>query len=510
MRIPFDRFALSAAVAEISAMLPARVQDIRQPDADQFTFELFGSRGAFLLLVSVHSQLFRAHIATRKPANAPSPLQFCSALRSKLAGASMVVAEQVNEDRVLSLSFESELGDFVLLVELFGNRSNAFLLNSKAQVVAIAQPGAKSLASRQLGMWKPYVLPAKSAGVQDSKFFQRLVAQNLDAMARGPAVFVKGAGAYPVQLESLGLDGEKHPSFGRALELAYVEYAHQLERDRIVAALRAQVSRVVSSNEQAIRAIDEALAAASSSKSTQIQAELLLAYGPSSQSGTNTIDAFDYDGNPIKIQLDEDKDYKETAVRLFAKAKKAKERAPLIVAQRLRLAAEQAELLAVLTQVDVAPDLNTLRSLEELCAKAKWWRRSTVQQAAVAEAHGGKKIRELIGPGGSRILYGENAEANDFLTGRIGKPDDYWFHVRGHTSTHVLLPTQRHPERIPMADIHYAALIATLNSGQKHASHVPVDYTLKKYVRKPRGAAAGTAHYTNEKTIFIDPDRAKL
>ncbi len=42
------------------------------------------------------------------------------------------------------------------------------------------------------------------------------------------------------------------------------------------------------------------------------------------------------------------------------------------------------------------------------------------------------------------------------------------------------------------------------NSVMKHASYVPVDYTLRKYVRKPRGSKAGAALYTHEKTLYVD------
>jgi predicted ribosome quality control (RQC) complex YloA/Tae2 family protein len=33
---------------------------------------------------------------------------------------------------------------------------------------------------------------------------------------------------------------------------------------------------------------------------------------------------------------------------------------------------------------------------------------------------------------------------------------------------------------------------------------VPVDYTLKKHVRKPKGSAAGFATYTHEKTLHVN------
>ena len=42
------------------------------------------------------------------------------------------------------------------------------------------------------------------------------------------------------------------------------------------------------------------------------------------------------------------------------------------------------------------------------------------------------------------------------------------------------------------------------NSVIKHASYVPVDLTLRKYVRKPRGSKPGAALYTHERTLYVD------
>jgi hypothetical protein len=68
----------------------------------------------------------------------------------------------------------------------------------------------------------------------------------------------------------------------------------------------------------------------------------------------------------------------------------------------------------------------------------------------------------------------------------------------------VVIRTQNRPDRIQREHLEFAARLAVQNSGQKHAKYVPVDYTLKKYVRKPRGAPAGTVSYTHEKTLHID------
>lgn len=40
------------------------------------------------------------------------------------------------------------------------------------------------------------------------------------------------------------------------------------------------------------------------------------------------------------------------------------------------------------------------------------------------------------------------------------------------------------------------------------AQNVPVDYTLRRYVKKPSGARPGYVIYTNQTTLFVDPDEA--
>lgn len=102
-------------------------------------------------------------------------------------------------------------------------------------------------------------------------------------------------------------------------------------------------------------------------------------------------------------------------------------------------------------------------------------------------------------------MYGENATSNDYLTTRVAKPNDIWMHVRGSASAHVVVATDNHPERVGRDVLEFAARVAVRNSVAKHSSYVPVDYTLKKHVRKPRGSAAGYAVYTQEKTLHVEP-----
>ena len=119
-------------------------------------------------------------------------------------------------------------------------------------------------------------------------------------------------------------------------------------------------------------------------------------------------------------------------------------------------------------------------------------------------AFDGFKVRETE-IDGFAVFWGETATANDYVTTRIAKPNDYWLHVRGAHGAHVAVRTNGKPERVPPSVLLKAAAIAARHSNQKHARHVPVTVTLAKHVRKPRKAAAGAVTFTHDKTLFVDP-----
>ncbi len=131
------------------------------------------------------------------------------------------------------------------------------------------------------------------------------------------------------------------------------------------------------------------------------------------------------------------------------------------------------------------------------------------QAAAGAQTSGpdfqGYKIRRYTTPEGYEIYCGESATANDFLTTRIASPNDLWLHVRASAGSHVVIRTKGQPDKVPPSVLYRAATIAALHSNQKHSGLVPVDYTLKKHVRKPRGAAAGSVEVQREKTLHVAP-----
>ena len=80
------------------------------------------------------------------------------------------------------------------------------------------------------------------------------------------------------------------------------------------------------------------------------------------------------------------------------------------------------------------------------------------------------------------------------------KPGETWLHAKNMPGSHVLI---RSEEKIPEATLREAALLAAWYSKGQNSSTVPIDYTLRKYVKKPGGSPAGFVIYTNQHTLYM-------
>jgi predicted ribosome quality control (RQC) complex YloA/Tae2 family protein len=103
------------------------------------------------------------------------------------------------------------------------------------------------------------------------------------------------------------------------------------------------------------------------------------------------------------------------------------------------------------------------------------------------------------------VLIGRSSEANDHLTLHMARPEDYWFHAHGCAGSHVVLRRGKGANEPSKATLLEVASWAAFHSKARTAGKVPVIYTQKKYVRKPRGAKAGTVHVEREKMLMVRP-----
>ncbi len=106
---------------------------------------------------------------------------------------------------------------------------------------------------------------------------------------------------------------------------------------------------------------------------------------------------------------------------------------------------------------------------------------------------------------GWEVLIGRSSEGNDHLTCHLARPEDYWLHAHGCPGSHVVLRRGKGPNEPSKATLEEVASWAAWHSKARTAGKVPVHWTLKKYVRKPRGAKAGLVYIEREKALLVRP-----
>ena len=82
-------------------------------------------------------------------------------------------------------------------------------------------------------------------------------------------------------------------------------------------------------------------------------------------------------------------------------------------------------------------------------------------------------------------------------------------HAADYPGSHVIVRNPTRADEIPQQTLLEAAALAAFFSRAREESKVAVHYTLKKFVGKPKGAAAGLVSLSSFKTILVEPKSMK-
>ncbi|SMC56105.1 Rqc2 family fibronectin-binding protein [Sporomusa malonica] len=105
---------------------------------------------------------------------------------------------------------------------------------------------------------------------------------------------------------------------------------------------------------------------------------------------------------------------------------------------------------------------------------------------------------------GFSLIIGKNNRQNDLVTFKQAQPDDIWLHTKDMPGSHVIIRSEK--REIPTQTINEAAQLAAYFSKGRQSANVPVDYTKRRYVRKPSGVKPGFVIYDHQSTIYVTPD----
>jgi len=128
----FTSFDVAAAVCELKeAILNARVSNIYQLNDKTLLFKLRRGEAVYRLVLEAGKRLNLTSYAFEKPLVPPA---FCMALRKFLRNSLLKNIEQYEFERVVLFDFSGKLGNFRLVLELFGE-GNIILVDGENKIV---------------------------------------------------------------------------------------------------------------------------------------------------------------------------------------------------------------------------------------------------------------------------------------------------------------------------------------------------------------------------------------
>jgi predicted ribosome quality control (RQC) complex YloA/Tae2 family protein len=110
---------------------------------------------------------------------------------------------------------------------------------------------------------------------------------------------------------------------------------------------------------------------------------------------------------------------------------------------------------------------------------------------------------------GLTIFVGRDGADNDRTTFEFAKPYELWFHTQQCAGSHVVMKFPNKSFVPSKREIEETAAIAAFHSKARHDSLVPVAYTERRHVRKPRKAKPGLVMVELEKSVMVVPQKER-
>jgi len=465
---------VSAVLQEVAPVLTGGwIQKIYQPTPHTIVLEIRTPGQTHRLLISCFPETARLHLATAPMQNPPSPPPFCQFLRAHLQGAHIDTITQVRDDRIVRINLTTKAGPRALIAELTGKTSNLLVLDDGDRVLR----NLKESNNRRGQPYRPPAATRHSLQVRSSISSTRSMADSL----------------FPLST---------------AIEAQYQDREAVASLD---AARTAKIGELKKSLQKLRRRIDawhEDLINARKYRDYGRYGELLKANLGRIKKGQHEVSVVDYFEETLPtltVPLDSTKTPQGNMDEYFLKHRKylsaERELHPRIEAGQAELSAMRRELDAInLGAWQPSPIFVAGPPKRRELAGSGVKRRSQTRQGP---------FRRFTSADGLPIFVGRNAEENENLTFRVAKSDDLWLHARGTPGSHVVVRLTKGQD-VPPETLRDAATLALLYSHLKKSGKGDVIYTRRKWVKKAKRQAAGAVTVTQDKSLFVTLDRARL
>ncbi len=446
-----------------------------------------------------------------------------------LKGHKVIDVRLARHDRILYIHFDNEL---FLLFKLFGSNPNCFLIDEGIINDAFKNPdkvkggepprphppdfaaevGAETKPKNQISALNPllprnlipHLIEQHNVDEMNPGEVKKFTHAITETLLDNPHPRVLKTGEVCLWPEKI-LDRPTHKTFdtvNEAVLYAYKNAVHLRRLHKRKDGLLQYLERIVTQKKNQLKQLTQADLSLKRADEYEKFGHLLMAnaHRPADY-GTNQIEVEDFydDNKSARIPLQKGLSVAENAEYYYDKARSARrsyERAMRRISPVTKELEKAQKLLKELTGIGRLPELE------------KWIRNNS--DVLEAFGYGVEDDTQAVSPfrkfnvGKYEVWVGKNARSNDELTSRAHK-EDIWLHARGVGGSHVVIRMGNKKSYPPKDIILRAASYAAFYSKARGMKTVPVLYTKRKYVRKPKGTAAGAVVVEREQVEMVPP-----
>lgn len=572
--MPMDGVMLGFIARELKDKLrDGRIDRVIQPERDEIHLLIRAQGENHRLLLCASPNGARVHLTQHAKTGPMEPPMLCMLLRKHLGSGRIMDVRRVAGDRILEIDISAlnELGDQVtrtLIIEIMGRHSNIILKNSDGRIIDASRHVDEDISRVRLVLpGLPYEYPpsqgklnpdtatvdeimqrltetggklhkaisaaiagfslqaAKEAALRLCGDSEMLVTEldiqacasslraYLDAMpGMGPSVVMMNEDGVPSdiypfeQLRLFGMPHESYDSPSAALDAFYYERDRRERMNQKASSIAHTLKNHIERCEKKIAIQNEALGNAARMEEYRKNGELIQANLYRLKKGEPFAEVEDFyseDYSPIRVPMDVSLSPAQNAQRYFKLYQKARNARTLAAEQKAKAEQELEYLEQMADDLRKCTDSAGLSELRQMLV-ASGHVRSTVSRVKQRKEAPSQPMK-FLSCDGIEMEVGKNALQNERLT-MGAKGDELWLHAQKMPGSHVIV----HSTSVPESTVLEAAMLAAYYSKGVRSAQVPIDATLRRYIKKPGGTPAGFVIYTHQRTLYITPDEASV
>lgn len=547
----FDGITLKRIVAEISELLPAKVNKISQSNNQNLFLNIYSHKN-YNLLIDTNSVNYRTNITTKSFKNMPEPSNFCMALRKHLNSSKLTKIYTKGFERILYLEFETynEMNDLItktLICELMGKYSNIVLVNENFKIIDALKKFDISESKRDIMFAREYILPpentkdffdfTQSTFVEfllnnEEKKLTTILPQNITGISK---LFIEKS-LFDLKISDFCtkqnleliydhiiniLNSSKLVSFKNNYCLEFAksdflesnlfldDYYFQKQTNDDFKNFKNNILKVLNNIfdkiTKKISNINKKILETNKMDEYKIYGELILSNIHSLNNFNDTIEVFNYYENKNQIiPIKKSQSLVQNSNEYFKKYNKLKNTLKSVTVQKEEAEKEINYIQTLLYQIDECTNINDLEEIyEEINNEFLFINHKNKKQKTKKVDMESIKNFIKLKIDDFDVFIGKNNKQNDYLTKTLSKSNDLWFHTKDIPSSHIILKCDGNIPK--QSTIEKIAKLTAYHSKARFSSHVPVDYTFIKFVKKPNNSPLGFVIYTNQKTVFVNP-----